>query len=173
LADYVLVHGGAVSGKVWDQVAAILRERGHRVFAPDLSAPEDHGLKDHINEIIGLIGRNKLERVRLVGHSYAIPSSGKSLYDMIAECDVTIEHFGLKPDKAFVEPLYFDEEKIRRMPKTYIHCTLSEFVLVSVIFFEHVIENARRDHWDYYELPSNHACMVSHPKETAELLLKE
>jgi len=70
----------------------------------------------------------------------------------------------LTPDKAFVEPLYFDEEKVRLMPKTYIHCTQSEFVLVSTIFFERVIEECPPRPLGLLRMPSNHACMVSHRK---------
>src|SRR3712207_1180450 len=36
MSDYVLIHGGSDGGFVWEEVATILRERGHGVHAPDL-----------------------------------------------------------------------------------------------------------------------------------------
>ena len=38
MSDYVLIHGGSDGGFVWEEVASLLRERGHGVRAPDLPA---------------------------------------------------------------------------------------------------------------------------------------
>ena len=36
MSNYVLIHGGSDGGFVWEDVASLLRERGHIVQAPDL-----------------------------------------------------------------------------------------------------------------------------------------
>jgi len=38
MRNYVLIHGGSDGGFVWEEVASLLRERGHGVRAPDLPA---------------------------------------------------------------------------------------------------------------------------------------
>jgi pimeloyl-ACP methyl ester carboxylesterase len=38
MSTYVLIHGGSDGGFVWEDVATLLRERGHGVHAPDLPA---------------------------------------------------------------------------------------------------------------------------------------
>jgi len=201
MANYVLVHGGhggGNSGSVWDEVVPLLENRGHKVFAPTLSASGTSSLGDHISEVCRLIENGKLDGVILVGHSYAsfvitgvadripgkikhlvyvdssIPENGKSLFDMIESGGVSYKSFaGLTPDKPFVEPLYFNAAKIKIIPKTYIHCTQSEFLAVCVPFVKYVAEHAAQDNWDYFELKSDHLCMVSHPQELAGILLRE
>jgi len=201
MANYVLVHGGhggGNSGSVWDKVVPLLENRGHKVFAPTLSASGTSSLGDHISEVCRLIEDVKLDGVILVGHSYAsfvitgvadripgkikhlvyvdssIPENGKSLFDMIESGGVSYKSFaGLTPDKPFVEPLYFNAAKIKIIPKTYIHCTQSEFLAVCVPFVKYVAEHAAQDNWDYFELKSDHLCMVSHPQELAGILLRE
>ncbi len=76
---YVLVHGTWHGGWVWQRVADRLRAAGHRVYTPTctgcgerihLSRP-DVGLETHISDITNLIEFEELERVILVGHSFA------------------------------------------------------------------------------------------------------
>jgi pimeloyl-ACP methyl ester carboxylesterase len=78
-ATFVLVHGAWCGGFVYDAVAAILRKRGHRVFAPTLTglgarshlfSPEIN-LTTHITDIANLIRFEELSNVVLAGHSYA------------------------------------------------------------------------------------------------------
>jgi len=197
MADYVLVHGGQRDGSVWDKVVPLLAEHGHKVFAPSLSKPENSTLSEHVSEVCRLLVDENLNSIILVGHSYAslvitgvadrmperikhliyvdcaVPVNGMSLYGMFEPLGITSEEYGLPQDPPFLEPLHFDEEKIRRIPKTYIHCTQSEFIAIGKPFFEKVVENAERDNWDYFQIDSDHPCMISHPNELAEILLRE
>ncbi|MCK8463744.1 alpha/beta hydrolase [Aliiroseovarius sp. S1339] len=79
LADrtFVLVHGAFVGGWYWDPVANGLRQKGHRVFAVDLTG---HGTKadengpdvtidQHIRDVVEAI-EDSGEPVILVSHSY-------------------------------------------------------------------------------------------------------
>jgi pimeloyl-ACP methyl ester carboxylesterase len=78
-ATFVLVHGGWHGGWCWNRVTPLLRAAGHGVWAPTLSGLADRahlltpeiGLESHIRDISGLLDYEELERVVLVGHSYA------------------------------------------------------------------------------------------------------
>jgi len=49
MSDFVLLHGGNHGGWCWDFVAAELRQRGHRVAAPDLPITDpDAGWAGHV-----------------------------------------------------------------------------------------------------------------------------
>jgi len=75
---FVLVHGASHGGWCYDRVAAILRSRGHRVFAPTLAGLAERvgmdarriDLTTHIDEIVALFEREDLTDVVLCGHSY-------------------------------------------------------------------------------------------------------
>lgn len=71
MSTYVLVHGGKKTGEIWDKVVPLLKQHGHKVFCPTLSDPYNHTLQDHIREICDLITDKILDKVILVGHSYA------------------------------------------------------------------------------------------------------
>jgi pimeloyl-ACP methyl ester carboxylesterase len=196
MADYVLVHGGQRDGSLWDKVVPLLEARGHRIFAPSLSKPDNSSLSEHISEVCGLIEDEGLGGVILAGHSYAsmvitgvadkmaeridhliyidcaVPINGMSLYGMFETLGITSEEYGLPQQAPFLEPLFFDEEKIKEVPKTYILCTRSEFITLSKPVYDKVVENAQRDGWDYFELDSDHVCMISHPEELAQILLR-
>ena len=196
MSDFVLVHGGQRDGSIWDEVAPLLRAAGYSTFAPSLSKPDTSTLSEHISEVCALLEERELSAAILVGHSYAsfvitgvadrvpqrikrmvyvdcaVPRNGKSLYGMFEDLGITSEEYGLPQEAPFLEPLYFDEEAIRRIHKTYIHCAQSEFIDLGKPAFEEVKRNAGRDNWDYHEIDSNHAVMLSHPLELAEILLK-
>jgi len=91
-ATFVLVHGAWAGGFVYSQVADILRERGHRVYAPTLTglAERSHllsrsiDLTTHITDIVNTFRFNELDRVVLAGHSYGgAPVSGAA--DQLAD----------------------------------------------------------------------------------------
>lgn len=196
MTNYVLVHGGHSSGEVWEKVAGLLGKQGHAVYHPTLAAPENATLGGHISEVCDLIEQSRLARLILVGHSYAsfiitgvadrmpewidhlvfldsmVPVSGQSLYGMFELYGVPYQKFGLIPERPFVEPLFFNEERIRGMNKTYVHCTESDFLEISGRAYDRVLENAMRDRWVCYELDTGHVCMMTMPEETAEILLE-
>ena len=77
MADtYVLVHGAWHTGAELEAVARVMREAGHVVHCPTLAGnrPGDDrahsGLADAVASLVDFVEREKLERVRLVGHSY-------------------------------------------------------------------------------------------------------
>lgn len=78
MSIYVLVHGGYMGGWAWRQVAQILRAAGHEVFTPTLTgfgerahlANPEIDLNTHIQDIVGVLECEGLEKVILVGHSY-------------------------------------------------------------------------------------------------------
>jgi len=197
MATYVLVHGGKENGAQWADLIPLLKEKGHTVFTPSSSDPEFCTLDDHISEAGRMLEENDLTDVILVGHSYAsfiitgvadrmpgrvkhliyidtsLPDDGESLQDQFARSGRTFEEFGVPAFTPFVTPLHYDRMKWRNRPKTYIRCTRSEFSFLTERVYEEVVENAERDNWDYFEIDSDHKCMVSHPLETAEILLRE
>jgi pimeloyl-ACP methyl ester carboxylesterase len=75
---FVLVHGASHGGWCYERVATILRSQGHRVFAPTLAGVGERveeispriDLTTHVNDILGLFERERLENVFLCGHSY-------------------------------------------------------------------------------------------------------
>ena len=197
MSNYVLVHGGQKSGSIWDEVSALLRQKGHVVYTPSLSPPAESSLSGHISEICDLIESKRLGAITLAGHSYGsmvitgvanlhsdkmkrlvyidcvVPETGKSLYGMMESLGISSEEYDLPQQPPFLEPLFFDEEIIRGIPKTYVHCAESEFIEVGKPCFERVVEVANRDNWDYFTIDSDHSCMISHPQELAAILLRQ
>lgn len=78
-APFVLVHGAWHGGWCWTRVAPLLRAAGHLVYTPSLTglgdrahlAHPDVDLAVHVQDIVQLIDMEDLQRVILVGHSYA------------------------------------------------------------------------------------------------------
>ena len=100
----------------------------------------------------------------------AVPKNGKSLYGMLAESGFNYQDFGLTPDSPCIEPLYFDESKIKEKYKAYIHCLQSEFIELTKPIYKHIIANALKDNWIYFNLDTAHGCMFTQPKELAVIL---
>jgi pimeloyl-ACP methyl ester carboxylesterase len=91
-ATFVLVPGAWCGGWVYDQVAEILRRRGHRVFALTLTGmgervhltSADIALDTHITDITNAIKYEELSGIVLAGHSYGgVPMTGAA--DRIAD----------------------------------------------------------------------------------------
>jgi pimeloyl-ACP methyl ester carboxylesterase len=79
MSTFVLVHGAWQTASSWDLVTPRLQALGHAVLTPLLSGLEndsntlssDIGLQTHIADVVGLLTRENLHEVTLVGHSYA------------------------------------------------------------------------------------------------------
>src|SRR5262249_4166697 len=117
MATYVLVHGAWHGGWCWRRVRPLLQQAGHDVFTPTLTglgerahllSPEVN-LDTHIQDVVGVLECEDLERVILVGHSYGgmvisgvaeraaarlarlvyldafVPQDGQRMLDFIAE----------------------------------------------------------------------------------------
>ncbi len=77
MAVFVLVHGGGQGGWVWQQVARLLRARGHEVHAPTLTGfGERHHLdgphvsfQTFVDDVANVVIFEGLQNVVLVGHS--------------------------------------------------------------------------------------------------------
>ncbi len=195
MAIYLFVPGGKRSKDDWDQVRAILEERGHQTEAITLSDPQRSSLERHIDEVCGLITKQGLQEVWLTGHSYAsfvttgaaarlparvarliyvdalIPQSGMSLFDFFELAGVDPASYGVPAWPPFTQPLLFDEAVIAALPKRYIHCLMSQFLEMTRDIPQYVKSRAVREHWQYLELDADHYCMLNHAPELAELLL--
>jgi pimeloyl-ACP methyl ester carboxylesterase len=79
MTTFVLIHGGWHGGWCWRRVAPRLRATGHDVWTPTLTGladrahtlTKDTDLETHVRDVVGLLTYEELERVVLVGHSYA------------------------------------------------------------------------------------------------------
>lgn len=77
-ATFVLVHGAWCGGFVYDEVAALLRAKGHTVYAPTLSglAERSHqacpsmSLETHIQDVVNVFKWHDITDAILAGHSY-------------------------------------------------------------------------------------------------------
>ncbi|MDO8953328.1 MAG: alpha/beta hydrolase [Gammaproteobacteria bacterium] len=194
MATYVLVHGGDREGSIWAEVSNLLKEQGHKVFCPSMSSVKTASLQQNIDEIKALIHSKYLKDVILVGHSYgamvitgvagqlndivsfmvfvdsAVPESGKSLFSLLADYGYDYQHFGLTPDSACVDVLFFDSKQFAQMPKAYILCLRSEFIEVTQPIYDHIVTIAETDNWLYFCLNTRHGCMLTQPKELADIL---
>jgi pimeloyl-ACP methyl ester carboxylesterase len=78
MAVFVLVHGGGHGGWCYQQVARLLQQQGHIVYAPSLTGLADRAhllhpgidLDTHITDIVQLLEYEDLHDAILVGHSY-------------------------------------------------------------------------------------------------------
>lgn len=79
MATFVLVHGAMHGGWCWKRVTPLLRAAGHEVFAPTLTGLGERAhlaqpgidLETHVRDVLGVFEYEDLDRVVLVGHSYA------------------------------------------------------------------------------------------------------
>ena len=79
MADFVLVHGGWIGAWCWRRVRPLLLAAGHQVFTPTLTGlghrahllTPDIDLSTHVQDVIAVIESEELQRVVLVGQSYA------------------------------------------------------------------------------------------------------
>jgi pimeloyl-ACP methyl ester carboxylesterase len=70
MTRYVMVHGAWHAGWAWDEVAPVLRERGHEVHTPDLPDVPGTTLAEHVEAVRAAIA-SATGPVTTVAHSYA------------------------------------------------------------------------------------------------------
>ena len=76
---FVLVHGAWHGAWCWQLLTPLLEARGHQVIAPTLAGmgersgelSADITLDTHIDEVVDLLERQRVQNAVLVGHSYA------------------------------------------------------------------------------------------------------
>lgn len=169
--------GTLLGARVWDGTKAYLESHGHRVFAPTLQDEHTHTLTDHIDSVCSLLRANDLQTVILIGHSYggmvitgvaarmperirqlvyidaALPDPGESLFDQFEKGGVNPLSFaGLEAAPAYVEKVTFDPRPVRRIRKSYVLCTKSEFATVTRFAKRKL---AAQEGWRYRELPAS------------------
>src|ERR1700722_15405936 len=79
MSTFVLVHGAWQGASTWDLIVPKLQTAGHKVFAPIMTGlgADSHrlsstvNLESHIDDVAGILRRERLHGVTLVGHSYA------------------------------------------------------------------------------------------------------
>lgn len=194
MPHYLFIPGGRRKKEDWDAVRDILEPRGWQTGAITLSDPEHSTLTEHISQVVGHVSSKDLTDVHLVGHSYgsfvitgaaaaiperiaglvfvdaAVPRSGQSLFDIFAEAGVKPGKYWIPGWPPFKEPISFDEEVIKNLPKRYINCLQSQFFELNAGFARQVQQNAERDNWDYQELDTEHYCMIKDPEQLAAAL---
>lgn len=196
MATFILVHGGSVSGRVWDGVAADLLAAGHAVRTPTLTDERWATLGEHVDEVTAILDGESRGDLILVGHSYGglvasaaaarrssrvhrlvlldsfLPTDGLSLFDQLRRCGIDVDRFpGLDPFPAYVEPLSVDLAAILPLPKAYVHCLRSEFGAVWDITQPRLTAGAFGADVRIFEIDSRHNCMADRPAETAAVLL--
>jgi pimeloyl-ACP methyl ester carboxylesterase len=117
MSTFVLVHGAWQGASTWDLIVPQLQRSGHQVFTPVLTGlgADSHrlsravSLDTHIDDVTRILESENLQKVTLVGHSYAgmvitavaetgngrvsrlvyadafIPGSGESALDLLPE----------------------------------------------------------------------------------------
>jgi pimeloyl-ACP methyl ester carboxylesterase len=158
LADVILVghsYGGFVITGVADRLPGKIR---HLVYL-------DSGLPDPGESLMDLLGMVNAGRVRGSGGSRGSDrrSGGKI-------CDSSGGPAHL-PDPAppYVEKIRYNPATIRRLKKTYIRCTKSEFVSLTRRSWKKA--GAVEGGWTRMELPSSHVPMADIPQRFYRLML--
>lgn len=195
VTHYLFVPGGKRTKEDFDSVRSLLEAAGHQTDAITLSDPQIATLSDHIEELCDRIGSFGTRRLHLVGHSYAsfvivgaadrlpesverlvfldtlIPQSGMSLLDFFTAAKIDAAGFGVPSWPPFVEQLVFDTAMLRTIPKTYIHCLDSQFLVMTKDAVRHVKAHLAPEHWTYLEIQSDHYCMITAPALVAEAVV--
>jgi pimeloyl-ACP methyl ester carboxylesterase len=120
---YVLVPGAWAADWIWDETAARLRAFGHTVHALTLSGlggtdgAASVDLSIHVQDVLDHIRARGLDRVVLVGHSYAgvvVGQVAASAPDLVAHT-VYVNAFLPVEGKSLLEVSGLDEELERRL----------------------------------------------------------
>lgn len=79
MSTYILVHGAMHGGWCWRDVAPLLRDAGHGVWAPTLTGQGERvhlltpqtSVHTHIEDIVNVVNYNDLDNLVMVFHSYS------------------------------------------------------------------------------------------------------
>jgi pimeloyl-ACP methyl ester carboxylesterase len=186
--------GGHLGARIWDGTVSYLTSHGHRVFAPTLKDAFSSSLTEYVGQVCNLISEHDLTEIILVGHSYGgfiitgvadrlperirnlvyldsgLPDPGQSLMDLLMKVYSGSHTVNLPdPSPPYVEKIRFDPATIRKLTKTYIRCTKSEFIEVTQLAKEKI--DAEGGGWTYLELPSSHVPMADMPQQFYQMML--
>lgn len=189
MTTFILVHGGSVTSAVWNLILPLLSKDGDIVHAPTLTDEKTSTLSEHINQVSSLVAPAGSEPVILIGHSYggmvitgvaarfpttitgmiyidaAVPDPGESLFSLFTASGVdpaSVE--GLDPYLPYIEALIYNPMVIEPIPKLFIKCTQSRFILLSGLVTRRISSQLRKN-WTIRELPSDHTPMLSMPDQ--------
>ncbi|MBP1928919.1 pimeloyl-ACP methyl ester carboxylesterase [Methanolinea mesophila] len=189
--------GGHLGPHCWDGTVSFLEARGLPAFAPALGSEKTHTLTAHTDQVCRVILENNLRNVILVAHSYGsfpvigtadrlpkkirhlvfldtgLPDPGQSLMDLLERAYSRSNSPPIPdPDPPYVEKIRYDPATIRRIPKTYIRCTKSDFADLTLYSKRKVDEEASCfGNWTYLEIPSSHVPMADAPEKFNRVLL--
>ena len=189
--------GGRLGRHCWDGTVSFLEGHGHPAFAPALGDEKTHSLTDHTGQVCRVILEHDLKNVVLVAHSYGsfpvigaadriperirhvvfldtgLPDPGQSLMDLLERAySGSLSPPIPDPDPPYVEKIRYDPITLRRIPKTYIRCTESDFRDLTLYSKEKIEEQVRAGgNWTYLELPSSHVPMADMPERFNQVLL--
>jgi len=158
----VILVGHSWGGMVITGVAEEVPERIARLVYLDAFTPEDGQSVFDINPVqaerwramqVGGYFPGKFD----LGHWWSITDPGDVAW--------VTERLVPMPMKTHEDKIALPEHHASRLPRSYIFCTEGRRA------FAKMAELARSDNWDYHELPTGHAPMVTLPKELADVLL--
>lgn len=109
MSTFVLLHGGWHGGWCWRRVAKLLRDKGHDVYTPTFTGmgerehlwTQETGLLTHKQDVLGLLVREQLDHVILVGHSYGgtimtlVADEMPQVFDAVVYVDAIIPQDGV------------------------------------------------------------------------------
>lgn len=193
MATFLLIHGADREGDLWDKVVPILKNAGHKLFAPTMTPMADGTLHGHIDEICEVITTHNLKEIYLVGFSYGgmvatgvadkhaerikhlvyldsiVPISGKSLYENAQAVGLDFTDLGLpRPtEPPVLEPLHYDPKKQDSLTKSLIFCLQGEFRELMRYFYD---QAKTSPDWHTFTIDTTHTCMLSMPQEVAATL---
>jgi pimeloyl-ACP methyl ester carboxylesterase len=78
------------------------------------------------------------------------------------------ERFTPHPISTYQDPPPAGDSEYNSVPKSYIHCTEGQLAPL----FGKFASRARKLGWKVYELKAGHVAMLTHPKESADILIK-
>jgi len=117
---------------------------------------------------------------RLIFIDSSIPENGNSLFDIFYLAGMDPGKFGVPEWPPFTERLFFDQAIIKKIPKTYVHCIHSQFLEMTRNISRNFSKQADGrnwiytktgdSNWSYFELDSDHYCMLKNPRELAEMI---
>ena len=168
LRDVILVghsYGGFVITGVADRVPGRIR---HLVYL-DTGLPDPgESLMDLLGNVDAGSGRGNGRSSSRSGRSGTSGGSDRRSGGKIGDSSGGPAHI---PDAAppYVEKIRYDPATIRRLKKTYIRCTKSEFLGLTRRSWEKAgaVENG----WSRMELPSSHVPMADQPQRLYRLML--
>lgn len=156
-------YGGMVIAGVADRVGERLK---HVVYLDAVVPRDGEAMVDLIDPSFATILE---ESARAGGEGWRVPPLPLEAIGVTAEEDVRWMQpkMGAHPYVTIRQPVRLDSNVRGDVPHAFIYCNRPAMGL-----FEMSAQRAREEGWDYREFAAPHCPMVTHPRETAEMLLE-